>query len=109
MSRRLACLAYDEQIVALEWTNTYKELLSTEEKLAGLPAATTPKARSDIEDIVDKLRNRLVDIQEQRDAFQDAIQLIMDRCTFIKATIKHENDLESLRIEMTARVKSQIS
>ena len=77
MSRKLASLSYDEQIISLEWTNTYKELLDTEEKLAGLPAATTPKARSSIEENVDKLRNRLVEIQEQRDAFQQAIQLII--------------------------------
>jgi hypothetical protein len=109
MSRKLASLSYDEQIISLEWTNTYRELLDTEEKLAGLPLATTPKARAAIEDQVDKLRNRIIEIQEQRDAFQQAIQLIMDRCTLIKDTIKHEKDLEALRLEMTARVKSAIN
>ena len=106
MSRKLASLSYDEQIMALEWTNTYRELLNTEEKLSGLPAATTPKARQDIEDSVGELRARLVEIQDQRDTYQDAIQMIMDRCTLIKQTIKHERQLETLRLEMTERVKS---
>jgi len=109
MSRKLSSISYDEQIVCLEWANTYKELLDMEEKLKGLPLATTPKARAGIEEKVDSLRDRLVSIQDQRDAYQQAIQLIMERCTLIKDTVRHEADLEKLRLEMTARVQSKLT
>ena len=108
MSRKLASLSYDEQIIALEWANTYKELIDTEEKLAGLPAATTQKQRDSMDDRVANLKKRVVEIQDQRDIFQQAIQLIMDRCTVIKATLKHEKALEDLRIEMTNKVKTNL-
>ena len=108
MSRKLASLSYDEQIISLEWTNTYKDLIDTEEKLAGLPLATTPKQRDAIEDKVANLKRRVVEIQEQRDIFQQAVQLIMDRCTVIKATLKHEKALEDLRLEMTAQLKADL-
>ena len=45
----------------------------------------------------------LLELQEQKDMYQNHIDQIFERCSQIKRSIKKENDLEELREEMYSK------
>mmetsp|Transcript_32174 Transcript_32174/g.74191 ORF Transcript_32174/g.74191 Transcript_32174/m.74191 type:complete len:84 (+) Transcript_32174:569-820(+) len=52
---------------------------------------------------------QLLELQQQKDMYEQQIKEIYDRCDAIKATIKKENDLEDLRLTMEKQTKEKIS
>jgi len=62
-----------------------------------------------LEKAVQKNKKYLLELQEQKDLYQSKIDNIFDECAKIKRSIKKENDLEELRMEMTNRVKQRFS
>lgn len=109
MSRRLIKYLYDRQIISLEWRKTYRDLTDAESRKASLPATAPQKTRDAMDKAVNDFRTRLLEIQDQRDGYDVCIGKILDRCAQIKATIKKEADLESLRKELSERVKARFA
>merc|ERR1719171_513748 len=95
MGRKLTRLNYEKQIVDMEWTRTYKSLLRAE------------KRKQEIKAEIDDFKAHLLTLQEQKDMYESCIQDIWTRCHQIKESIRTENDLESLRKELSQRVQQQ--
>merc|ERR1711957_111546 len=105
LSKKLIRLQYDQQIVDVEWRQKYKCLLDCEHKLSTLPHNATEKTKTVLKkDVTDNLAS-LSKLQEQKDLYQNEIDIIYARCDSIKATIKKENDLEELRYDMEKGTK----
>eukprot|EP00933_Yihiella_yeosuensis_P032331 TRINITY_DN2591_c0_g1_i1.p1 TRINITY_DN2591_c0_g1~~TRINITY_DN2591_c0_g1_i1.p1 ORF type:complete len:270 (-),score=56.72 TRINITY_DN2591_c0_g1_i1:301-1023(-) len=108
MSQKLVRLSYDQQIIDLEWRNTYKALLDAEHRQATLPANCQEKTKTLLKKEVDNNMKYLLELQVQKDMYEQEIKQIYDRCDAIKATIKKENDLEDLRMTMEKQTKDKI-
>merc|ERR1711862_93138 len=103
MSKKLCRLSYDQQIIDLEWRNTYKKLLDAEHRKGTLPENVNPKTKTILEKEVAEHLKYLHELQHQKDMYQQEIQETYQRCADIKARIKKENDLEDLRLMMEKR------
>jgi chromosome segregation ATPase len=100
----------------MEWTRTYKSLLRAEkhEQTLGGPSHTNEamdkrreKRKAEIKTEIDDFKAHLLTLQEQKDMYESCIQDIWARCHQIKESIRTENDLESLRKELSQRVQQQ--
>ncbi|CAE7250639.1 unnamed protein product [Symbiodinium sp. CCMP2456] len=109
MSQKLIRLHYDQQIIDYTWRNTYKALLTAEHRQATLPVNCAQKTRDLMKKEVDSCMKQLLELQQQKDMYEQQIKEIYDRCDAIKATIKKENDLEDLRLTMEKQTKEKIS
>mmetsp|Transcript_23242 Transcript_23242/g.43691 ORF Transcript_23242/g.43691 Transcript_23242/m.43691 type:complete len:247 (+) Transcript_23242:72-812(+) len=109
MSQKLIRLHYDQQIIDYTWRNTYKALLTAEHRQATLPNNCAQKTRDLMKKEVDSCMKQLLELQQQKDMYEQQIKEIYDRCDAIKATIKKENDLEDLRLTMEKQTKEKIS
>jgi len=110
MSQKLIRLHYDQQIIDYTWRNTYKGLLTAEHRLATLPENKCPQKTQDMmKKQVDACMKQLLELQQQKDMYEQQIKEIYERCDSIKATIKKENDLEDLRKTMEKQTKEKIS
>ncbi|CAK9114587.1 unnamed protein product [Durusdinium trenchii] len=110
MSQKLIRLHYDQQIIDYTWRNTYKGLLTAEHRLATLPHNKCPQKTEDMmKKEVDSCMKQLLELQQQKDMYEQQIKEIYERCDSIKATIKKENDLEDLRKTMEKQTKEKIS
>eukprot|EP00913_Durusdinium_trenchii_P018531 g17413.t1 len=106
MSQKLIRLHYDQQIIDYTWRNTYKGLLTAEHRLATLPHNKCPQKTEDMmKKEVDSCMKQLLELQQQKDMYEQQIKEIYERCDSIKATIKKENDLEDLRKTMEKQTK----
>jgi len=111
MSQRLVRLSYDQQIVDLEWRKTYKALLDAEHKQAtfrprdGLAEKVVLNTKTKLQRDVDQARKYLLELQEQRDLYEQEIVEVYQKCASIKADLKKESSLEELRVYMEARNK----
>jgi len=108
MSKRLIRQSYDQQIVDLEWRKTYKSLLDAERRQATLPANCKETTKALLKKEVDGLTKHLLDLQEQKDLYEDANKDIWARCGTIKAQLKKESDLEALREDMERQTRGRI-
>lgn len=107
LSKKLIRLQYDQQIVDLEWRKVYKALLDAEQK-ADLPDTAKDATKQLLKKEVDKQMKYLLELQEQKDMYEDSIQSIYAKCDAIKAELKKETDLEDLRCSMEKRTKDEI-
>jgi hypothetical protein len=105
-SKKLIRLAYDEQIVDLEWRKTYKALREAEHRMA--TAGSNDKTREMIKKEVQTHLKYLLELQEQKDMYQEQHKEVYDRCDQIKGMIKKENDLEELRMTLENHTKDRI-
>lgn len=96
MSEKLIRLAYDQQIIDLQWRKTYKALLDAEHRKATLPEKQD-KAKKDLQKEVDTCMKHLLELQNQRDSYEEEIKDVYSKCAAIKGQIKTEKDLENLR------------
>jgi len=108
LSKKLIRLQYDQQIVDLEWRKVYKALLDAEQK-ANLPDSAKDATKQLLKKEVDKQMKYLLELQEQKDMYEDSIQSIYAKCDAIKAELKKEADLEDLRCSMEKSTKDRIS
>jgi len=108
MSQKLIRLQYDHQIIDLEWRKTYKALLDAEHRQSTLPANCQEKTKTLLKKEVDSTKDRLLELQHQRDLYEENIKQVYSRCDTIKATMKKENDLEDLRKGMEKSTKGKI-
>jgi len=108
LSKKLVRLQYDQQIVDLEWRKVYKALLDSEQK-ANLPDAAKDSTKQLLKKEVDRQMKYLLELQEQKDMYEDNIQSIYAKCDAIKAELKREADLEDLRCSMEKGTKDKIA
>mmetsp|Transcript_101099 Transcript_101099/g.286545 ORF Transcript_101099/g.286545 Transcript_101099/m.286545 type:complete len:257 (-) Transcript_101099:126-896(-) len=108
MSRKLIRLSYDQQIVDLHWRKTYKALLDAEQRQATLPENCKETTKTTLKKEVDGHMKYLMELQEQKDMYEDNIKEVYSRCDAIKAELKKETDLEDLRMSMEKRQRDQI-
>merc|ERR1719221_2346718 len=108
MSKKLIRLQYDQQIVDLEWRKTYKALLDAEHRQATLPANCQEKTKSVLKKEVDAHMKYLLELQEQKDMYDQNVKEVYEKCDSIKASIKKETDLEDLRMTMEKQTKDKI-
>mmetsp|Transcript_24296 Transcript_24296/g.54052 ORF Transcript_24296/g.54052 Transcript_24296/m.54052 type:complete len:260 (+) Transcript_24296:1-780(+) len=108
MSKKLIRLVYDQQIIDLEWRKTYKALLDAEHRQSTLPVNCQEKTKTILKKEVDGSMKYLLELQEQKDMYQQSIQEVYGKCDVIKATIKKEADLEDLRRTMENQTKEKI-
>merc|ERR1719174_3665130 len=112
MGRKLTRLNYEMQIIDAEWRNTYKRLIQAEghQRNFKLPtnmsAAVAKKTAELLANKITEYKAYLLELQEQKDLYQSLTKEIWDRCNEIKKLVRHENNLEELREEMTERVRS---
>lgn len=107
-SKKLIRLAYDQQIVDREWRNTYKALLRAEHHQATLPGNATEKTKKICKEDVENRMKYLLELQEQRDMYEEQIKRVYDRCDSIKETIRKEAELDELREFMEGQTRSKI-
>jgi hypothetical protein len=114
MGRKLTRLNYEKQIIDLEWRRTYKSLLRAEqhERTLGESVGHDERAdkrreqrRTEIKTQISDFKAHLLTLQDQKDMYESCIEDIWERCKQIKESIRTENDLESLRKELSARVQ----
>lgn len=108
LSRKLVRIFYDYQIIEFEWRKTYKKLIEAEKRKANLTPGVLQKSIEKAESDVNAARDQLLRLQDQRDLFQSILDKIWRRCSQIKATIKKESNLESLRKELSELVKARL-
>eukprot|EP00929_Paragymnodinium_shiwhaense_P095466 TRINITY_DN5660_c0_g4_i1.p1 TRINITY_DN5660_c0_g4~~TRINITY_DN5660_c0_g4_i1.p1 ORF type:complete len:229 (-),score=65.26 TRINITY_DN5660_c0_g4_i1:209-895(-) len=108
-SKKLVRLAYDQQIVDREWRNTYKALLRAEHHQATLPANATEKTKKILKEDVEAKMKYLLELQEQRDMYEEQIKRVYDRCDAVKETIRKEAELDELREFMEGQTRSKIN
>lgn len=108
MSKKLIRLQYDLQIVDLEWRNTYKKLLMAEHHMATLPENAAAKTKDIMKKEADVTMKYLLELQEQKDMYENQILEAYSKCQAIKTTIKKETDLEDLRGDMEKQTKDRI-
>jgi len=107
MGRKLTKLFYDMQIIDERWRETYKMMLNAEHRRRTLPKNPSAKSMTALDTEVSQLKGHLLELQEQKDLYDVCVAEIWTRCDQIKAVIKKENDLESLRQELSDRVKAK--
>lgn len=107
MGKKLVRLFYDQQIMDLEWRNTYKKLLMAEHRRATLASDAQQRTKDKMDAEVTSAKKYLLELQDQKDLYRCCTEEIWARCDHIKATIKAETDLEELRLELTNRVKTR--
>merc|ERR1719215_1082198 len=73
MSKKLVRLAYDQQIVDLEWRKTYKALLDAEHRQDTLPGNAQQKTKDILKKEVDGHMKYLLELQEQKDLYQTGV------------------------------------
>jgi hypothetical protein len=105
-SQKLIRLQYDDQIVDLEWRKTYKKLRDAEHRMA--TAGSNDKTKDLLKKEVNAHLKYLLELQEQKDMYQENIKEVYDRCDAIKGMIKKENDLEDLRMSLEWQTKQRI-
>mmetsp|Transcript_49946 Transcript_49946/g.149177 ORF Transcript_49946/g.149177 Transcript_49946/m.149177 type:complete len:252 (-) Transcript_49946:102-857(-) len=108
MSKKLIRLSYDQQIVDLEWRKTYKALLDAEKRQATLPVNCKDTTKALLKKEVDGCMKYLLELQEQKDMYEDTVRDIWARCDAIKAELKKESDLEALREDMERQTRGRI-
>jgi len=108
MSQKLIRLQYDQQIVDLEWRKCYKALLEAEHRQSTLPASCQEKTKTLLKKEVESKMKYLLELQEQKDMYEQNIQEVYTKCNAIKATKKTEKDLEDLREYMESNTKGKI-
>jgi len=108
LSKKLVRLSYDQQIVDLEWRKAYKALLDAEHKQSTLPASAQEKTRALMKKEVDGCLKYLLELQEQKDMYEQSVQDIYAQCSAIKASKLTEKGLEDLRQHMEANTKDKI-
>ena len=109
MTQKLIHFASDRQIVALEWRKNFCLLQEAERRRASLPDSAPAKTREMMDDAISGYKARLLEVQDQKDGYEKAVEKVVARCLQIKASIKKENDLEALRLELTERVKNKFA
>jgi len=105
-SKKLIRLHYDEQIVDLEWRKTYKALRDAEHRMAS--SGENERTKEMLKKEVNSHLKYLLELQEQKDMYQDHVREVYDRCDQIKGMIKKENDLEELRMTLENHTKDRI-
>merc|ERR1719440_1886848 len=105
-SKKLIRLHYDEQIVDLEWRKTYKALRDAEHRMA--TAGSNEKTKELLKKEVQNHLKYLLELQEQKDMYQESVKEVFDKCGNIKGLIKKENDLEELRMTLENHTKDRI-
>lgn len=108
MSKKLVRLSYDIQIIDLEWRKTYKALLDAEHRQATLPVNAQQKTKDLLKKEVDGHMKYLLELQEQKDLYQQEVLDVYVRCDEIKLALKKESDLEDLRMHMERRTEKNI-
>merc|ERR1712039_743575 len=86
----------------------YKNLLDAEKRFNALPENCPDWRKTAIKKEVDGHMKYLLELQEQKDMYEDTIKDVYGRCDSIKATIKKESDLEGLRMEMEQKQKDRV-
>jgi len=107
-SKRLVKLFYERQIVDEVWTNIFKHLSQSQYRRDSLPENATEKTVQKLEQDVKNYKTYLLELQQQRDLYDQEIQKIFSRCDQIKATIKKQQQLEKVRAEATKDVQAKI-
>jgi len=105
-SKKLIRLHYDEQIVDLEWRKTYKALRDAEHRMA--TAGSNDKTKELLKKEVQNHLKYLLELQEQKDMYQENVKEVYARCDTIKGMIKKENDLEELRMTLENHTRDRI-
>ena len=108
MTQKLIHLYSDRQIIGLEWRKTYRGLQDAENRRAKLPESAPAKTRESMDTEVTQKRTRILELQDQRDAYDRAVSKVISRCSQIKKSLQKEEQLERLRVEMTNQVKSRL-
>jgi hypothetical protein len=109
ISRKLIHFYSDRQIIHLEWRKNFRLLQEAEARRASLPDIAPAKTKELMDNSIQEYKTRLLEVQDQRDAYDLAVKKIMARVAQIKASLKKERDLEALRMQLTERVKSKFS
>ena len=109
MTQKLIHFYSDRQIISLEWRRNFRLLQETEAKRACLPEVAPAKTREMLDNKINEYKERLLEVQDQRDAYDLAVQKVLVRVGQIKAALKKERDLEKLRKTLTDRVKAKFS
>merc|ERR1719487_1421899 len=94
MSKKLIRLSYDQQIIDLEWRKTYKALLDAEHRLATLSENAQAKVKDLMKKEVENHLKYLLELQEQKDMYENNVKDVYMRCDSIKSDLKQESDLE---------------
>jgi len=108
MSKKHVRLKYDKQIVDNEWRNTYKALLDAEHRQATLPAECQDKTKTALKKEVENCMKYLLELQDQKDMYEQAQLNVHDRCDSIREVIKKEAELDELREYMESQTKQKI-
>merc|ERR1712046_413141 len=90
----------------MEWRRTYKLMLRSEHHERTVPDKASAKTRQTIEKQISDYKEYLLQLQEQKDQYESLIAQQWEKCNELKKGIRQENDLESLRKELTQRVKA---
>eukprot|EP00927_Polykrikos_kofoidii_P015008 TRINITY_DN16654_c0_g1_i1.p1 TRINITY_DN16654_c0_g1~~TRINITY_DN16654_c0_g1_i1.p1 ORF type:complete len:269 (+),score=60.23 TRINITY_DN16654_c0_g1_i1:76-807(+) len=109
MSKKMVNELYDQQIIDLEWRNTYKLMLDAEHREATLPKECVQKTKDILRKEVNGHKEKLLALQEQKDMYMEAVKSTGERCDSIKATIKKEAELDELREYMEGSTRSRIT
>jgi len=108
MSKKLIRVSYDQQIVDLEWRKTYKNLLLAEHRYATLPDAAQQKTRDVHKKEIETHSKYLLELQEQKDMYENLVKDVYAKCSEIKLALKKESDLEDLRMYMEGVTKDRV-
>lgn len=108
MGKQLIRFFYDQQILDLEWRKTYKALQDAEHRRNTMPETMRQAARDRVEREVTEKRKYLLELQEQKDIYEENVQKIWKECDTTKRSIQKETDLENLRQEMSDRTRDRI-
>lgn len=90
------------------WTNIFKHLSQAQRRRDSLPENATQKTIDKLDADVKNYKTYLLELQQQRDLYDQEIQKIFSRCDQIKATIKKQQQLEKVRAEATKDVQAKI-
>ncbi|CAE8689693.1 unnamed protein product, partial [Polarella glacialis] len=76
---------------------------------ATLPSNAIEKVKALLKKEVDGSMKYLLELQTQKDMYENQVKEIYSKCDSIKMTIKKENDLEDLRMTMEKGTKDKIN
>jgi len=108
MSKKLIRLAYDHQLVDLEWRKTYKNMLHAEHRLKTLPEFAPQKTVDSHKKEIEAHNKYLLELQEQKDMYAKEVSDIYAQCSEMKLALKKESDLEDLRMYMEGVTKKKV-
>lgn len=108
MSKQLIRLAYDQQIMELEWRKTYKRMLLAEHRLRTLPETAPQKTVDSHKKEIENHNKYLLELQQQKDMYEKEVTDIYAHCDEIKLALKKESDLEDLRMYMEGVTKDRV-